>query len=116
MIEKTSEYNSKTSNLIQMFSINNNVLNSENFSNLSGGERKKISLIGGLIQDSSVIILDEPTNSLDKDSVKQLSKILLDIGKTVIIITHNNSLIKLCDKIFDIDLKNSSERNLGELI
>ena len=65
--------------ILQRFEINEKVLEAENFSNISGGERKKIYLLAGLIRHASVLILDEPTNGLDKESIVHLANLLKSI-------------------------------------
>lgn len=61
-----------------------------NETNLSGGEIKKICIIRGLIKDSEILIMDEPTNSLDLN-MKRLMKDLLKKyknNKIIIIVSH----------------------------
>ena len=55
---------------------------------LSGGERQKVAIAGTLIYDTDIIFFDEPSSSLDYDSIKHFSEILLRLkamGKTIII-------------------------------
>lgn len=60
---------------------------------LSQGEQKKVSMIKAFLHDPDIIILDEPTNSLDEDSKKVLSNTLSILGKQKIIIisTHDQA-------------------------
>ena len=62
---------------------------------LSGGEKQKISLIRALLKPSSVIILDEPSNHLDIQSIDALKRIIYHTEKTVIMITHDSSFLSL---------------------
>ncbi|MFA7076662.1 MAG: ABC transporter ATP-binding protein [Candidatus Izemoplasmatales bacterium] len=73
-----------------------NLLDLEKYRNkqiktLSNGTKQKVNLIQALIHHPKIIILDEPLISLDYESQKKLSKYLIDISKTnlVIISTHN---------------------------
>lgn len=56
---------------------------------LSGGEFKKLYLVAGLLKDSKVLFLDEPSNSLDDHSRLVVKDIIRDSQKTFIIITHD---------------------------
>lgn len=60
---------------------------------LSGGERQKILIAASIVQDSSVIMLDEPTAFLDPLHEYEICKLLLhlnkDMGKTIIVVTHS---------------------------
>ena len=89
--------------ILQRFEINEKVLEAENFSNISGGERKKIYLLAGLIRHASVLILDEPTNGLDKESIVHLANLLKSIKKTIILISHDERITSLCDTVYDIN-------------
>ncbi|MDP4121439.1 MAG: ABC transporter ATP-binding protein [Bacillota bacterium] len=63
---------------------------------LSGGEKKKIAIGSVLILNPDVLILDEPTNSLDPRSqawLLRLLKSLSETGKTLIFATHNLDLV-----------------------
>ncbi len=70
---------------------------------LSLGNRKKVSIVQGLIKDAEVIILDEPTNGLDPLMQNILFELLLEEkakGKTIFLSSHNLSEIeKYCDKV-----------------
>ena len=72
---------------------------------LSGGERQAITLARALISNPSILIMDEPTNSMDKQTennfIKKMEQIKND--KTLIIITHKPSLLSLVDRVIIID-------------
>ena len=62
---------------------------------LSGGEQQRVALVKLMLQDSDIILADEPTSSLDLENEKNVMDILKSFtekGKTVIIVTHNQSL------------------------
>jgi ATP-binding cassette, subfamily B, bacterial len=73
--------------------------------NLSGGQRQIVWLIRAMLQKSKVIILDEPTSSLDKDNKKIVIELIKTISKnkTLIIITHDMSLLKYVDRVIKLD-------------
>lgn len=69
----------------------------------SQGMKRKISLIGTLLKNSPIVLLDEPTNGLDPTGiiqVKDLMRELADQGKTVLISTHILDMAeRLCDRV-----------------
>jgi ABC-type multidrug transport system fused ATPase/permease subunit len=74
----------------------------ENGANLSGGQRQRISLARSLLKESPIYIFDEPTASLNPttvnlvmDSIRELSR-----EKSVIIISHDPTVLPLCDEIY----------------
>merc|ERR1711988_2001747 len=56
---------------------------------LSGGQKVKVVLTGAMWQNPHILILDEPTNYLDRDGLGALSLGLKDYGDGVVIISHN---------------------------
>ncbi len=74
----------------------------ENGKNLSGGEKQRISIARALFKDSSIILTDEATSSLDKETSYQITKDILGLTeKTRIMVTHtlDESLLKMYDQI-----------------
>lgn len=73
--------------------------------NVSGGERQKISLLRTLIKDSEIMIFDEPTSSLDKESKDKFLRHLQQIkkDKIIIIATHDNDLIQQSDIVINLE-------------
>lgn len=68
---------------------------------LSGGQRQVANLISGLIHSSPILILDEPTNALDKDLKQEIVEIINEFKKfkqCIIIITHDKDIYKLFDE------------------
>ena len=72
--------------------------------NLSGGQRQMVWLLRAFFNESPVLILDEPTSSLDKKSSENVLKIIEYISKrkTTIIITHDSSLVRITDRVITI--------------
>jgi len=77
----------------------------EKVRNLSGGERQRVAIARAIINDPEVILADEPTGSLDAENGEKIMDIvesLVDKGKTLLIVTHNEAIAKRCDRIFRI--------------
>jgi ABC-type bacteriocin/lantibiotic exporter with double-glycine peptidase domain len=73
--------------------------------NLSGGQRQIINIIGGLINPSKILILDEPTNALDpalKIEVLNLIKEFKKYKQCIIIITHDRDVYSILDEKIQI--------------
>ena len=72
---------------------------------LSGGERQSVTLARALISDPNILMLDEPTNSMDSQTEKAFIKKLKNIiqDKTVIIVTHKTSILDLVDRVIVLD-------------
>jgi D-methionine transport system ATP-binding protein len=67
---------------------------------LSVGQRQWVSLLRGLIMQSPVLLLDEPTTGLDGDRANQLFEVLKSTQQTVIMVSHQHDLIKqYCDRV-----------------
>ncbi len=78
----------------------------ENGNNLSGGDKQKIALARMYTEDAEVLILDEPTSSLDETTEKTiLDGIFGTNDKIVFLITHRKENLKYCNKIYQIENK-----------
>ncbi len=77
----------------------------ENGTRLSGGEKQRISIARAFLRKSKIILLDEPTSSLDSETENKIQLALkkLTENKTTIVIAHRLSTIKSANKIFVID-------------
>ena len=60
---------------------------------LSGGERVKVSIAKILVSDNNLLILDEPTNFLDIESIESLEKLLKEYNGTILFVTHDKTFI-----------------------
>ena len=72
---------------------------------LSGGEKQSVTLARALISNPNILMLDEPTNSMDRQTEKsfidKLEKIIID--KTLILVTHKTSLLSLVDRVIILE-------------
>lgn len=82
----------------------------ENGANLSGGDKQRIALSRYFTEDADIVILDEPTSSLDKETEEELMKeILKDTkDKIVFIISHNKEIMKYCSHLVEIKNKTAT--------
>ncbi|HAO5758530.1 TPA: ATP-binding cassette domain-containing protein, partial [Listeria monocytogenes] len=107
-VEKYLHFPKTNPNLIQkyceLFSVDNYYLEKD-IQLLSGGEFVKVELVRTLALDSSIIILDEPTNNLDNKSSEILANILSELAKTKIIylVSHDTRLEHFFDKTILVD-------------
>lgn len=71
------------------------------------GMKQKLAIAQAIMEDQQVLILDEPLNALDEDSVKNIRNLLLqfkDEGRTILMTSHNQEDIKvLCDIVYRIN-------------
>ncbi|MCU0930604.1 MAG: type I secretion system permease/ATPase [Serpentinimonas sp.] len=72
---------------------------------LSGGQRQGVAIARAVINDPPILLLDEPTASMDHSSEEEVKKRLRDFipDKTVIVISHRTSLLDLVDRIIVMD-------------
>ncbi len=73
---------------------------------LNGGDKVKVMLAQALFGRPGIILLDEPTNNLDIDSINWLEDFLLDFEGLVIVVSHDRHFLNtVCTHIVDIDYK-----------
>lgn len=74
---------------------------------LSGGEQQRVALARALMNDPSIVLADEPTGSLDRDSaieaIDLLWKATTEKGKALVIVTHEPSIARRADRIFRLE-------------
>ena len=73
---------------------------------LSGGEQQRVAIARALAKNPKILLCDEPTGALDYQTGKAVLKLLQDTcrnkGKTVIVITHNQALTSMADRIITV--------------
>lgn len=74
--------------------------------NLSGGERQRVAIVCAIAKDSDIILGDELTSALDKDNKEIIMNLLrkcANLGKTVILVSHEKKIIEQCDRVYRLD-------------
>lgn len=76
--------------------------------NLSGGQRQAIAIARALLYDPPILLLDEPTASIDPGSERRLYNHLKELvkGKTILLVTHKSAVLGLIDKLILMDRGN----------
>jgi lipoprotein-releasing system ATP-binding protein len=77
-------------------------------SELSGGEQQRVAIARALINEPAVLFADEPSGNLDTRTKEEIHKLFFDLrdkyGQTVVIVTHDPDLAKMCDRsLFMVD-------------
>ncbi len=72
-------------------------------SQLSGGEQQRVAIARALAKNPTLLLCDEPTGSLDFNTGKRVLRTLVDLkrrlGKTIVLITHNNAIAPVADRV-----------------
>ena len=83
---------------------------------LSGGEQQRVAIARALCKNPELLLCDEPTGALDSETGRMVLALLGDVcndmGKTVVIITHNAAIIPAAQRI--IRMKNGTVREVTQ--
>lgn len=81
---------------------------------LSGGERRRLYLLQVLMSSPNVLVLDEPTNDLDIDTLKVLEQYLEDFAGAVVVISHDRYFLdRVCDRIWSFQGSGQIDQHTG---
>ena len=85
---------------------------------LSGGEQQRVAIARALAKNPKLLLCDEPTGALDYQTGKAILKLLQDtcreMGKTVIVITHNTALCAMADRVITVKSGTVIEEKINE--
>lgn len=98
--------------LLELFNVfNTNIVIDNKSTNISGGQKQKISLIRTFLRaynkENVLIILDEPSSALDIQSIEKLKKLLIDFKENniILMISHDNTFDEISDFTLRFDVK-----------
>ena len=103
--EKISDKKGKALQLMQKVGLDESYANRK-ILKLSGGEQQRIAIARSLAYDAKMIVADEPTGNLDKDTENDIMRIFKDLAKKdnkcIIIVTHSENVCKQSDVIYEL--------------
>jgi putative ABC transport system ATP-binding protein len=84
--------------------------------NLSGGQKQRVAVARALVANPQIVLADEPTAALDKDSGHTVVEMLRSLGQvrgtTTVMVTHDPRILELADRIIRLeDGRNVSDEN-----
>ncbi len=82
---------------------------------LSGGEQQRVAIARSLSYNPKMILADEPTGNLDKQTENDILKIFEELAhkqnKCVVIVTHSDNVCKKCDEVYELKVKQGINNN-----
>ena len=91
--------------IVGMLALQDKLQNMPN--NLSGGQQQRVAIARALITKPAIILADEPTGNLDSrtsaDVLGLLKRTSMEFNQTIVMITHNNEIAQLADRIIRIE-------------
>ena len=91
--------------IVEMLALEDRLMNMPN--NLSGGQQQRVAIARALITKPAIILADEPTGNLDSktsaDVLGLLKRTSMEFNQTIVMITHNNEIAQLADRIVRIE-------------
>lgn len=78
---------------------------SKKMGTLSGGQKTKVFLAGITIHDPEIVLLDEPSNHLDRSSRDSLYQFIKNTPATLMVVSHDKVLLNLLDQVFELSRK-----------
>ncbi|WP_070040679.1 peptidase domain-containing ABC transporter [Robinsoniella peoriensis] len=91
--------NADLDDLVQKYSSKDSTIISESGGNISGGQKQRVCIARAILKAPKVILLDEPTSSLDNVSEGRIMESLFQMNSTVVVVAHRLSNIEKFDKI-----------------
>ena len=70
--------------------------------NLSGGEQQRIAIARAIVTKPRIVLADEPTGNLDKDTAEEIMNLLEGLDAAVFMVTHDESLSRYADRVYTL--------------
>ncbi len=70
--------------------------------NLSGGEQQRIAIARAIVTKPGIILADEPTGNLDKETAEEIMNLLKGLDAAVFMVTHDESLSRYADQVYTL--------------
>jgi len=103
-INKIENAQKKSAELLDQFGLKDRLNHFPN--QLSGGEQQRVAIARSIILSPKLILADEPSGNLDSENSKLIIQLLFKYSKqnnsSLILVTHDQSIAKECDKIIEI--------------
>jgi len=111
---KKKEREAKAQKILESVGIGDRSLHKP--SELSGGQQQRVSIARSLINDPEIILADEPTGALDSQTGKEVMELFTqykDLGKTVVMVTHDIKVAQKADRIIFMKDGKIHDRNFS---
>jgi ABC-type multidrug transport system fused ATPase/permease subunit len=109
--EKSDEEIKNALKLVKLDSLNDNL--NDKIVTLSGGQKQRLAIVRTLLNDTDIVILDEPFSALDKQLRLEMQDLVFNFikDKTLILITHDNSTIQYIKEIYNCKIIDLNKLN-----
>ena len=102
---KKSELRQRATNMLESVGLGERIFHKPE--QLSGGQRQRVAIARALAAEPSMLLADEPTASLDKESgrevVEHMQRLAREQGTTILLVTHDNRILDVADRIVHLE-------------